>query len=166
MSVFYFKQKPILAEARRDGEGSGKNVRPTRSLQIPNSPNLPCASDTHLKTNRLETTFFQTRDGNGVVPEVEFGADEKDGGGRGVVADFRDPLRSRVSVNREQSGGGGGEREGKTYFLLCKMLLTREQIENARGRQSGDMVSSHCLLSTNVSRNHDAPSRAPHSGCI
>lgn len=108
----------------------------------------------------METTFFQTRDGNGVVPEVEFGADEKDGGGRGVVADFGDPLRSRVSVNRGQCEGGGGKREGKTYFLFCKMLLTREQIENGdQVDKAGKWSALIVLLHKDVSHDQNASAR-------
>lgn len=87
----------------------------------------------------METTFFQTREGDRVVSEIEFGADQKDGGSWSVVPDFGDPLagaREGISVEQRR----GGREHGKDllsifqnvfFFFNNDLEMQRSKIDKA-----------------------------------
>lgn len=70
----------------------------------------------------METTFFQTSEGDRVVSEIEFGADQKDGGSWSVVPDFGDPLagaREGISVEQRR----GGREHGKDLLSIFQNVF-------------------------------------------
>lgn len=70
----------------------------------------------------METTFFQTSEGDRVVSEIEFGADQKDGGSWSVVSDFGDPLageREGISVGQRR----GGREHGKDLLSIFQNVF-------------------------------------------
>lgn len=93
----------------------------------------------------METTFFQTREGDRVVSEIEFGADQKDGGSWSVVPDFGDPLagaREGISVEQRR----GGREHGKdllsifqnVFFFLTMIYKCKDQ--RSTKRENGQLL--------------------------